>query len=81
MSHTSKFEIPGLPRPVTVIHDGDWDGMATVIWEDADGEFQRAELPAPVLIRLGEQVAFNQMKGKIISFLESINSSVADPPL
>ncbi len=78
---TSKFEIPGFPRPVTVMHDEDWGGVATVMWEGADGEFQRAEIPALILIRLGEQAAFNRVKNEIISFLESIGSSYSGPPV
>jgi hypothetical protein len=73
MSHTSRFEIPGHDGPVTVIHDGSWDGTATVLWKDADGEY-RTKLPARLLVRLGQEVAFDYARNEIISFLESIGS-------
>ena len=81
MSHTSRFEIPGFPRPVTVIHDGDWSGTAIVSWEDVDGEFQRANIPASLLVQLGQKVAFEYTKNEVINFLESLESPSSDPSL
>jgi hypothetical protein len=45
VAHTSAFRVPGIEHPVAVIHNSGWDGTATVVWEDRDGEHQ-ARLPA-----------------------------------
>lgn len=76
MSHISKFELEG-EGPVTVIHNGDWDGTATVVWEDGDGE-HRSEVPGRLLVRLGEQAALAHLRGKTVGFLESLEGP---PPL
>ena len=74
--HTTVFEIDH-EMTVTVIHNGDWDGNATVLWTDSNGD-HKVEMPACLLVRLGEKVAMEHLRGNVISFLEGLEGP---PPL
>ena len=68
--HTSVFELDHGSQ-VKVIHNGDWSGMATVLWTDSDGDHE-SEIPASLLLSLGGAAALQHLKQETICFLEGL---------
>jgi len=69
--HTTKFELAD-GRGVTVAHNGDWSGDAEVTWTEKNGKRACTMVPADVLLQVGNQAAFEALKGKLISFIEDL---------
>ena len=81
--HTHNLDVPGLEK-VTVTVNGDWSGMATVIWSTPETVppellagsalvvppmFHRVELPGALLKALAVDVAKEDLEQALIDFL------------
>lgn len=72
MSHSARAVIEGFGE-VDVIHNGDWDGLATIHWTDPrSGELKKVDLPAPLLLELSKKLAVSIVRDRMISALERI---------
>ena len=68
--HTHTYSMPGYNN-VTVHANGDWSGPVLIQYFDADGTECEAELPGELLIALGQQIAIDVWRDKLIGILES----------
>jgi hypothetical protein len=60
MSHTSHFTVEGVDY--TVIHNGDWSGMATISRRSPDGKSNiLTEIPGRLLIAIGRQATLEEV--------------------
>lgn len=78
MSHSTRVKIEGFPEEINIVHNGDWDGDAMIIYrEPGDGLLLGADkvvtLPGRLLVGLGLAVAKKFVCDKLISHLEQID--------
>lgn len=68
MSHTSHFSVEGVDY--TVIHNGDWSGVATISRRSPDGKSNLlTEVPGKLLIAVGRQAALEEVISEVESMM------------
>jgi hypothetical protein len=71
MAHSSKFIVDG--QKYVVVHNGDWSGMAEILYEVMDGDVavtRHDRLPGKLLRLIGRQAAINEMISKLEDLME-----------
>jgi hypothetical protein len=59
-----EFKVPGFDRPVFLLHNDDWSGMAAIEWWDHT--YHRIEIPAAVIL----MISFRESKQLILDGIE-----------
>jgi len=73
--HTTEIDIEHLKEitDLRIHHNGDWSGDAIVVWKSVDeDEHHEVCLPAVVLIAVTRAASFENIRDRLISFLEEI---------